>query len=211
MTHPAAGAALALRHTEPTRRLSRDARRQQLLDTAADLLQRDGADALTMEGIGQAAGASKTLGYAYFDNVEHVVVALRERELHELYARVREAAAAAETFDERVAAAFHAYFDIVAARGPLLGELEQAMHSRRIAPTTGDDTDAFLSWLAGLIADEFGVTRRRATWYAAITAGLANAHAAIWKPSGYGRDRISSMAIAFALGGLRAAIAGEGA
>lgn len=192
------------------RRLSKEARRQQLLDTAAELLLRDGADALTMEGIGVEAGASKTLGYAYFDNVEHVVCALRERELHELYARVEEAAAGADSFDDRVAAAFRAYFDIVAERGLLLGELEQAMHTRRIAPTSGDGTDAFIGWLAGLIDDEFGVGRRRATWHAAITAGLANAHAAIWKPSRYGRSHIESMAIAYALGGLRNAIATEG-
>lgn len=191
------------------RRLSREARRQQLLDTAAELLRQDGAGALTMEGIGQAAGVSKTLGYAYFDNVEHVVVALRERELGDLYARVQEAAAVATTFDARVAAAFHAYFDIVTERGLLLGELEQAVQTRRLAPSADDGTDVFLRWLAGLIDDEFGVGRRRATWHAAITAGLANAHAAIWKPSRYGRDHIEAMAIAYALGGLRAAIASD--
>ena len=46
-----------------------------------------------MEGIGQGAGASKTLGYAYFDNVDHVIVALHERELGRLNVRVKEAAA----------------------------------------------------------------------------------------------------------------------
>ena len=76
-----------------SRRLSKEARRSQLLDTAGELLLRDGVDALTMEGIGQGAEASKTLGYAYFDNVDHVIVALRERELGRLYVRVKEAAA----------------------------------------------------------------------------------------------------------------------
>ncbi len=69
------------------RRLSKQARRAQLLDTAGELLLRDGVDALTMEGIGQGAGASKTLGYAYFDNVDHVIVALRERELGLMFLR----------------------------------------------------------------------------------------------------------------------------
>ena len=46
-----------------------------------------------MEGVGQGAEASKTLGYAYFDNVDHVIVALRERELGRLNVRVKEAAA----------------------------------------------------------------------------------------------------------------------
>ena len=76
-----------------SRRLSKQARPPQLLDTAGELLLRDGVDALTMQGIGQGAGASKTLGYAYFDNVDHVIVALRERELGRLYERVKGAAA----------------------------------------------------------------------------------------------------------------------
>ena len=67
-----AGIIPAVTDTEATRprRLSKEARRSQLLDTAGELLLRDGVDALTMEGIGQGAGASKTLGYAYFDNVD---------------------------------------------------------------------------------------------------------------------------------------------
>ena len=47
-----------------SRRFPKEARRSQLLDTAGELLLRDGVDALTMEGIVQGAGASKTLGYA---------------------------------------------------------------------------------------------------------------------------------------------------
>ena len=50
-----------------SRRLSKDARRSQLLDTAGELPLHDGVD--------QGAGASNTLGYAYFDNVDHVIVA----------------------------------------------------------------------------------------------------------------------------------------
>lgn len=155
------------------------------------------------------AGVSKTLGYAYFDNVEHVVRSLRERELHDLYARVEAAAAKAESFDDRMAAAFGAYFDIVAERGLLLSELEHAMHARRIAPAGGDGTDAFIDWVAGLIDDEFGVGRRRARWHAVITAGFANAYAGIWKRSRYGRQHLEAIAIAYALGGLRVAIQAE--
>lgn len=191
--------------TTRPRRLSKEARRQQLLDTAARVLLRDGADALTMEGMGVEAGASKTLGYAYFTNIEHVVIALRERELQHLYRRIEAASAGLESFDERVRAAFHAYFDVVGERGLLLGELEQAMHARRI-PAAKDGTDEFLRWLAGLIDDEYRVGPRRAMGHAAIVAGLANAHAAIWLPSRARRDDIEQMAVAYALGGLACAI-----
>lgn len=190
----------------PVRRLTKEARREQLLDTAANLLLSGGIDALTMEGIGQEAGASKTLGYAYFTNVDHVVVTLRERELRHLYQRVEEAADAAERFDDRLGAAFGAYFDIVAERGLLLAELEQAMSARRIRTGRSDGTVDFLGWLAALIDAEFEVGERRARSYAAIVAGVANLHAGIWQRSRFSRHHIEATALAFALGGLRAAV-----
>jgi AcrR family transcriptional regulator len=190
------------------RRLSKEARREQLLDSAAELLRRGGSDALTMEAMGLEAGASKTLGYAYFANIEDVITALREREMGHLNQRVAEAAAAYDHFDDRLAATFRAYFDVVAERGVLLGEIEGAVRARRLS-ALAEGTNDFIAWLAGLIDDEFGVGRRRATWYAAIIGSLANTHGWIWKPSRYSRERIEAQAIAFALGGLRAAIAAE--
>lgn len=196
---------------QPGQRLSKEARREQLLDTAAQLLIENGIDALTMEGIGQEAHVSKTLGYAYFTNVDHVIVALRQRELAELYRRVEAATESATSFDDRVAAAFRAYFDIVAERGLLLHELEQAMNARRIESRGSDGTNDFLHWLAGLIHDEYGVGIRRAIAYAAIVAGTANLHAAIWRQTRFSRRHVEGTALAFALGGLRSAIAHDDA
>lgn len=187
-------------------RLSREARCEQLLDAAAHLLLREGVDALTMEGVGQAAGASKTLGYAYFTNVDHVVVSLRERELNRLCERVEAATDPGRSFEEQVTAAFHAYFDIVAERGLLLAELEQAMSARRIPTTAADGTNEFLSWMAKLINEEFSVGRRRSLAYGAIVAGVANLHATMWKRSRLSRRDIEETAVAFALGGLRSAV-----
>ena len=106
------------------------------------------------------------------------------------------------------ALAFRAYFDVVTERGLLLGELEQALHTRRIPPAA-DGTNEFLRWLASLIDDEYGVGPNTAMWHAAITAGLANAHAAIWVPGHFQRKDIEEMALAYALGGLRTALGDE--
>jgi AcrR family transcriptional regulator len=188
------------------RRLTKEARREQLLDTAASLLRDGGSEALTMEAMGVEAGASKTLGYAYFANVEDVIRALREREMGRLNRAVAEAAAAVEGFDDKLAAAIRAYFDHVAARGVLLLEIEQAVRARRLEVMPAGTND-FIELLAGMIDDEFHVGRRRATWYAATIGSLANTHAWIWQPSRYSRERIEAQALAFALGGLRAALA----
>ena len=188
------------------RRLTKEARREQLLDTAAALLRDGGSDALTMEAVGVEAGASKTLGYAYFANVEDVIRALREREMGRLNRLVAEAAAAAVGFDEKLGAALRAYFDHVEERGVLLVEIEQAVRARRLE-LMPEATNDFIEIIAAMIDDEFGVGRRRATWYAATIGSLANTHAFIWQPSRYSRERIEAQALAFALGGLRAALA----
>src|SRR3954454_24067095 len=102
-------------------RLTKEARREQLLDTAADMVLTRGFDALTMEAVAQEAGASKTLGYAYFANVENLIESLYERELSALYEAVEAATQEVIGLDARIAAAVHASFDIVEQRGMLIG------------------------------------------------------------------------------------------
>ncbi len=160
-----------------------------------------------MEAIGQRSGASKTLGYAYFTNVDHVLLALRERELRLLYERVRRAASAATTFDAQMHAALTAYFDSVAERGLLLIELEQAVRARRIVTSPTDGTNDFLDWLADLINAELSVGRRRAKVLAGVVAASVNTHAAIWRASRFTRAQIEAAALAFVLGGMRSAAA----
>lgn len=203
---PAAPAVGAHPAVPRARRLSAPARREQLLDIAADLIVAGGVEQLTMEALGRRAGASKTLAYAYFDNLEHVAAALRQRELRQLYRQVEAAAEAARSFDERLAAAFHAYFDIVEERGLLLHQLEQFASSRPVEIGGADDTNEFLQWLAALIRQEFGVEVGEAFGYAALVGINANAHAATWLLSGRSRDQIEAAAVRFTLGGLRSAL-----
>lgn len=66
-----------------------------------------------------------------------------------------------------------------------------------------------MTWLAQLIDDEMTVGPRRSMAYATVVASSANDHAAIWKLSGFSRRHIERMAVAFALGGLHAAVAAE--
>ena len=113
--------------------------------------------------------------------------------------------------EAKVAAAFGAYFDICVERGLLLGELEQAVSARRISAPDSDGTDAFLEWLAELIDAELGVGTKRAWAYAAVVASNANVHAGIWRYTGFSRRHMESTAVAFAVGGLLAAVAHDDA
>ena len=71
--------------TEPVRRrLSPEARRNQLLDCARDIILQQGLSSLTMEVLAQQAGVSNPLIYKYFDTRLQVLQELLIRE-HNLF------------------------------------------------------------------------------------------------------------------------------
>ncbi len=64
---------------KPARRLSREARREQLLDTAMQIVAERGADALTMNHLAESAGVTKPIVYEHFGGRPGVLVALYRR------------------------------------------------------------------------------------------------------------------------------------
>jgi len=102
--------------------MSRDQRRAQLLDVAADLLINKGAQAVTMERLAEWAGVSKALPYSHFENSNDVLVELRNRENKRLAVHVWRVAGTANV-GNRVAAVTGAFFDAVEDSIDLLGVL----------------------------------------------------------------------------------------
>jgi AcrR family transcriptional regulator len=74
------------KHTR--RRIAPDARRAQLVQAALDLLADHDAETLSMEQIGQRAGASAALVHHYFGTKQALVVAALQAAADELIARV---------------------------------------------------------------------------------------------------------------------------
>jgi len=83
-------------------RLSPEGRRNQLLDTARDLLLKKGFSGFTMEALATEAGVSNPLVYKYFDTRLELLQELWTRE-YERYSRsVREQLSKAENFEDIV-------------------------------------------------------------------------------------------------------------
>lgn len=61
------------------RRMSGDARREQLLDACAVIVDTDGFDAVTIDGIASACGVSRTVVYQHFGSLDGMLDALVER------------------------------------------------------------------------------------------------------------------------------------
>ncbi|MDC0939598.1 helix-turn-helix domain containing protein, partial [Pseudomonadales bacterium] len=79
-------------------RLSPEDRRNQLLDSARDLIQRQGISGFTMEALAAEAGVSNPLVYKYFDTRLKMLQELWVREYARYTSNVYEQISKAESF-----------------------------------------------------------------------------------------------------------------
>jgi AcrR family transcriptional regulator len=98
-------------------RLSRSARRAQLLVAARDVFADQGYHAAAMDDIAERAGVSKPVLYQHFPGKMELYQALLTTYADELVAQVRSALSTTSDNEERVQAAVAAYFDFVAGEG----------------------------------------------------------------------------------------------
>lgn len=112
--------------TEPAKkrvRLSREERREMILDYAAELVAKEGVGGIKMESLGRSIKVSKSLIYAYFPSLKDVLQALLEREYKRLRKRQLEALRGAETVEQLVRGITHAYLSYIEERGLILDRL----------------------------------------------------------------------------------------
>ena len=152
----------------PAPRLTRQQRREHLLDVAAELVAEGGFEAVTMESVAAHAGVSKGLGYAYFDNRGELLAALFERETGELDRPATQAADAESSFEGKVRATVSVVFDTVAAKGPVLARLLRAEAEGPINERRTKRQRVIERRWAELIAEEYGVEEDTARASAAI-------------------------------------------
>lgn len=190
------------------RRLTAEQRRAQLLEAAASIVVAQGIDALTMEAVALEAGASKTLGYAYFAHTDELLQALWARELSALFDTVQLAAQGADGIRALFGAMVEAYFDLVAERGVLLFVLQSGMPARRRDPGRQPAAQAFVAWLTDHVRVAYEVPVDVARDVAVLAGSVPGLDASIRR--GRVRDRDAEQrCLRFILGGLDAALAPE--
>ncbi|CAN5895622.1 hypothetical protein BH23ACT2_BH23ACT2_09220 [soil metagenome] len=161
-------------------RVTRDSRRDGLLGCAADLLDRDGATAVTMESVAARAQVSRTLVYKHFPNREELLAALWRREAAAVDREVAAALTGVDDFESIVRISLETVMAAVSRRGsvgvPLLrGELfgpgvrrEQQDRRRRVR-----------AWYVDRVIDTFGLERAEAdiatsVYFAGLDSMLAD-------------------------------------
>lgn len=194
-------------------RLSRSARRAQLLAAARDVFAAQGYHAAAMDGIAERAGVSKPVLYQHFPGKLELYRALLTTCADELVDRVGAAIAAPADNRERVTAAVEAYFDFVAGDGQayrlvfgsdLRGEPEAAA-------VVDGALNRCIDTVAAAVTADAGLDGARARMLAVGLVGLSQVAAQYWLDAGgpdaehaVPRDEAVALLSALAWGGLAA-------
>src|SRR5689334_3631294 len=163
-------------------RLSRSARRAQLLVAARDVFAAQGYHAAAMDDIAERAGVSKPVLYQHFPGKLELYRALLASSADDLVDRVRAAITATPDNRERVAAAVAAYFDFVAddrAAHRLVFESDLRGEPEATAVLDGALTRCVDLVTAAVTADA-GLDEPRARLLAVGLVGLSQVAAQYW-------------------------------
>ena len=144
-----------------------------------------------MEGVAAAAGVSKALPYAHFDNAQDLLVALYRREIRRLGMQVTEAIGGVDDPARRVAAAVHAYFDFVSTSGGLVAALAAA----RAVERSPDGTRAGHRFVADLFREMFSLPQKQAMACAVVTLAVLGGAAEAWTRGDARRTTVEAMAV----------------
>jgi len=187
-------------------RLSRSARRAQLLLAARDVFAAQGYHAAAMDDIAERAGVSKPVLYQHFPGKLELYRALLTTYADELVGSVRAAIDTTTDNRERVHAAVTAYFDFVAGEG---GAYRLVFESDlRREPEAAAVVDGALSQcidaVAAVVTEDAGLDGDRARLLAVGLVGLSQVTAQYWLDSEQTvpRDEAISLMSALAWRGL---------
>ena len=166
-------------------RLSRSARRAQLLVAARDVFAAQGYHAAAMDDIAERAGVSKPVLYQHFPGKLELYRALLTTCADELVERVSEAIARTHDNRERVTAAVAAYFDFVAGDGQayrLVFESDLRGEPEADAVVDGALTRC-IEIVAAAVTTDAGLDGARARLLAVGLVGLSQVAAQYWLDS----------------------------
>ncbi|MBO0850626.1 MAG: TetR/AcrR family transcriptional regulator [Pseudonocardia sp.] len=167
-------------------RLSRDARRAQLLGAARDVFADQGYHAAAMDDIADRAGVSKPVLYQHFPSKLELYRALLTTYAEELVGRLRNAIEQTNNNEQRIHAAVSAYFDFVACEGRSYRLVFAS--DLRSEPEAAGVIDRALTDCIDVVTDavttDAGLDHERARLLAVGLVGLSQVAAQYWLDSG---------------------------
>ena len=182
-------------------RLSRSARRAQLLVAARDVFAAQGYHAAAMDDIAEKAGVSKPVLYQHFPGKLELYRALLATYADELVDQVREAIGRTQDNRERVHAAVSAYFEFVAGEGHAYRLVFGS--DLRTEPEAAALVDSALTRcidsVAAVVTEDAGLDAQRARLLAVGLVGLSQVTAQYWLDSDQSVPRDEAVGLMSAL------------
>lgn len=181
------------------------ARKNQLLDCAAELLVEAGIEALTMEGLAARAGVNKALPYYYFKSREGVLLDLYEREYARWVSQITEAVEAATDLEAKLRAVVGIWLD-TADQQNVLSVLDTVRTDSGVleAAQVRHQLEAG-QFFAELFGAAYGLDREEAIVTAAVTLASSQGLIPAWRFTGWSRERVTDFFIAMCFGLLEGA------
>ncbi len=162
------------------KRMSREARRESLLDAARRVLRRHSLADLSFELVADEAGVSKTLPYSYFESPAEIAVALYTRIVGRVDAATEKVVASDITFNEKLRAVLEMWCDEIEADGLMMRSLLDGHAVASVQPLIeARDARAVDIW-AGAVQTEFGLDPDDAVFVAHMVSTGATAALQHW-------------------------------
>ena len=188
--------------TSTRTRLSPEARRDQLLDSARAMVLDSGLQAFTMEGLAKVAGVSAPLVYNYFPNRPELLQALLIREYQRFVDQYIEASRGVNNFEDIVRISVTSNFDHHAPGHilPLLmAHPETAAVIRSEGGRHGHQTARFLVRMA---AEQYHLDQKTALLAGRMSSGASIAAADLAASAGLDREDTIALAVNYILAGI---------
>jgi AcrR family transcriptional regulator len=189
-------------------RLSPQARRMQLLDCAAEIIQELGLSNFTMDALASHAGVSNPLIYKYFDTRLELLQELLKREYDRFSSGGTESLQSARTYEDIVTVVVTMNFD-EARKGNILRILAEQPDIRVVIEAGSRDQQRKVGvFLVERMAEAYPLTRKQAERLLIMASGASQAAAASrFNIRGRTESQLIAQTVRFIMGGLESLLA----
>lgn len=183
-------------------RLSPEVRKHLILDHAAEVVKTEGVSALSMERLGQEAGISKSLVYAYYPSMKELLQTLLKREYKSLRIRQAKSAEGAETFEQLVRQTTKAYLSYIDERGLILDRLAAEPSLSDHGDPTEYSRITAVEFIANIVHEHFGIDMKIALIAIDISFGIPAAAGHYLTRHDVSRQTVEDITVAMMIGSI---------
>ena len=187
-------------------RMSPEARREQLLDTARNMIVTEGLQPFTMEALARAASVSSPLVYKYFESRLALLCELLDREYKAMSHEIATNLGGASSFEAVVRVFVRANFDHHAPGRVLPILLSQPEVAKTIQSEQQKEQRQTGKFLVQSVAKEYALDRTQAELLLRMSSGASIGAAAFGARRGADRDATVEVAVRFILAGMRSSM-----